>query len=102
MTLSEMSALAIDEIFRARVRANAVSFALVVLAEDPQANKDLQNKRGIFAGRIIEDGGARDLDRLAWTIACTLGFTVDAADKDIDVAVQMQWDNLSGVYGWER
>ena len=101
MTYTEMAAMAADATFRSKVRCAALSYAQVVMGEDPTAHNRRDEKRQALAAATIADGGSAMIDRFAWGTATRPGFSATPTEADIDYAIQTGWDDMALVTGAE-
>lgn len=95
MTYTEMATLATTDSFRTRVRCSSLSYAQVVLGENPSTHNRLDEKRNALAAATLSDGGAAMLDRFAWGLATRPGFSGTPTDADIDFAIQTGWNDFA-------
>ena len=97
MAFADQASLAIDSLFRTKVRIAALFAAIAVVGETPKNRGETDAKRQRLGRDVLIDGCAAKLDAFAWAVAAFGTITALSTDSDIQFVVNSLWDDLSGV-----
>lgn len=96
MSLKNHQAFALNEFFRAIVRASVTKAAISITSEVWVTGKEiLHGKRYDLAQKVINDWSSVE-DKFAWSVAIA-DITNDSTDLDMDNRISAIWNAMAGV-----
>ncbi len=99
MPFVDSYATANDATFRQRLRVVIVKASVFVLSEVQSPHLVLNTKRGIYASKVLMDGGQSQLDPFAYAVVAGGIITTQSPDADVEFTVNSVFNALAGVTG---